>query len=359
MDPRLFSAIDASINRAMEGLRVCEDILRFSLRDAAFSSLLKDVRHRLGEEASRFPAEFLLSARDVEGDGQKFYDTESEMKRSSIPDLLRVNFRRAIEAVRSLEELSKAVDAPVRPDFQRIRFSLYSLEKDVVLAAGKTSSMDSFACALYAIVDSAFVTDGGYAAAAAAFIEGGARIIQLRMKGSPSGQLLAAAKDCAAVCRERGALFIVNDRPDIALCVGAHGVHLGQDDIPAPEARKMLPAGMIVGISTHSPGQALAASAQSPDYIAIGPVFGTSSKHGAPLEGIGTGVIAEIRRSVSTPIVAIGGIDPGNAGQAIGAGADSCAVISFLYRDGALEANCGAVAGAMAAAWERRTGRGL
>ena len=68
MDPRLFSAIDASINRAMEGLRVCEDILRFSLRDAAFSSLLKDVRHRLGEEASRFPAEFLLSARDVEGE---------------------------------------------------------------------------------------------------------------------------------------------------------------------------------------------------------------------------------------------------------------------------------------------------
>ena len=278
-------------------------------------------------EAAVFPPGGLLSSRDVAGDDQKFFDLESEKKRASLFDVLRANFRRSIEAVRALEELSKAAEISPQPDFQTIRFELYALEKEVLLSFEKEKNLSLFRNALYAIIDSSFVANN-------------ASILQLRMKARPSRDLLAVGRDCAALCRERGVLFIINDRPDIACLAGAHGVHLGQDDIPPCEARKILSPDMITGLSTHSPQQAVEAAAQGTDYIAIGPVFDTSTKNGDLVRGMGTAVIPEIKSGVALPLVAIGGITGDNAGQVMAAGADACAVISFLYSGGRFTENC-------------------
>ncbi len=344
MDKGLYSVIDANLNRAVEGLRVSEDLLRFHYRAAEKSSKLKDIRHRIFAAAASFSYAKLLDGRDVPGDAQKFIEPDGGKSRDSAGDVLRANLHRAMEAVRSLEETSKLLRGPEGEAgrFQEIRFSLYGIEKEIAAFLSAGGRMSRLSMSLYAILDSSFVA-GGYENTARRMIDGGAGVIQLRMKEAPSGEYLRTASSVAGICRDRGALFIVNDRPDIALLSGADGVHLGQDDLPVREARRLLPDDMIVGLSTHSLEQARAAAGESPDYIAIGPLFGTASKTGRVLDAIGTGIISEIRAEIDLPIVGIGGITPKGAGVCIRAGCTSLAVISFLYGGGEVEENCRAM----------------
>lgn len=348
MDKGIYSTIDACLNRAVEGMRVCEDLLRFYYRRDDYSLRLKEMRHRIVSEASVFPAGMLLSGRDVESDAQKFTDLGDE-KGKSPHDLLRTNLHRAMEAVRTLEETVKLTDMHGRADnnrFQEIRFSLYQLEKDVMSAVSRGEKTRLLSGSVYAIIDSAFVK-GSYETAARKLLAGGARIIQLRMKREPSGAILRAAELIAPICRGHGVLFIVNDHPDIAFLAGADGVHLGQDDIPVRDARRIITDSMIVGVSTHSYDQAIAAAAAGPDYIAVGPVFGTSSKDGTEITAIGIDPVKKIHAATNLPIVGIGGVTPGNASVMRDAGCSAVAVISFLYRDNALEENCREMAEAM------------
>jgi thiamine-phosphate pyrophosphorylase len=126
-----------------------------------------------------------------------------------------------------------------------------------------------------------------------------------------------------------GALLIVNDRLDIAVASGADGAHLGQDDVPVKEARKMAPQNFIIGASVGNIDEALAAEQDGADYVALSPIFSTPSKSDAG-PGHGLGVLADIRRSVRVPVIAIGGITPANAASVIKAGADGVAVISAV-----------------------------
>ncbi len=342
MDASIWRAVDANLNRAAEGMRVCEDVMRFSLGDTARGSRLKDLRHVMAVAARAFPAESLLGARDVEGDAQKFYDLESEKKRGGIYGLFRANIRRAAEACRAIEEFSKlAGQRAAAEEFQRLRFALYDEEKaglSALSCAGKTERFRGGG--LYAILDPAFF-EGSIESAAGRLVDGGAVAVQLRMKTATSREFLEEARVTAGVCREGGALFIVNDRPDIAVLSGADGVHLGQEDISCGEARRVLSPGMIVGVSTRTAEQAVAAARAGADYVAVGPVFGTTSKHPEPMTAIGAESLAAVRTSLpGAVIVAIGGIDAARAEQAVRAGADSVAVISALYRNDAIEENC-------------------
>jgi thiamine-phosphate pyrophosphorylase len=162
---------------------------------------------------------------------------------------------------------------------------------------------------------------------------GGASLIQLREKQIPSLEFYEQAKAAMAVAERNGVKLIVNDRVDVALAVRAHGVHLGQDDIPPEAARGLLGAEAIIGYSTHNVRQAVSALGLPIDYIAIGPIFQTATKTDTSpvlgLEGLRTvrGAIGDF------PLVAIGGITQVNAAEAIGAGADSVAVISALLAD--------------------------
>ncbi len=155
---------------------------------------------------------------------------------------------------------------------------------------------------------------------------GGATLIQLREKHRPAREFYEQAKAAA----RQGVQLIINDRVDIAMATGAHGVHLGQDDMPPAPARKLLGPGAVIGYSTHNIEQAIAAMKLPIDYLAIGPIFATTTKSDtAPVLGL-EGLRAVRREIGAFPLVAIGGISRENARQVIEAGADSVAVISAL-----------------------------
>ncbi len=161
-----------------------------------------------------------------------------------------------------------------------------------------------------------------------AVLAGGCRLVQLREKTMPPARLLPLAQALRRRCREAGALFIVNDRVDLALAVEADGAHVGQDDLPAREARRLLPPPMILGVSTHNPDQARRARDDGADYVAVGSMFPTGSKIGVEL--VGPELVRRVRADILVPLVAIGGITRDNVGQVIEAGADAVAVISAI-----------------------------
>jgi thiamine-phosphate pyrophosphorylase len=159
-------------------------------------------------------------------------------------------------------------------------------------------------------------------------LAGGGRLVQLREKTMPAVEMLPVARRLARRCREAGALFIVNDRADIAVAADAHGLHVGQDDMPAREARALLRPGMILGVSTHDEDQAGAAVTAGADYVAVGSIFPTTSR--VDFQLVGTDLIRRVRSAVPVPLVAIGGITADNAAEVIRAGADGVAVISAI-----------------------------
>ena len=181
---------------------------------------------------------------------------------------------------------------------------------------------------LYAILDRSVARGRDLPGLLDAVLAGGCRLVQLREKTMPLGDLLPLARALARRCREVGALLIVNDRADLALAAGADGLHVGQDDLPARQARGLLPSRMLLGVSTHDPEQARRAVADGADYVAVGSIFPTTTKAGFQL--VGPELIRRVRPEVPVPLVGIGGITAENAPSVLGAGADAVAVISAL-----------------------------
>lgn len=162
---------------------------------------------------------------------------------------------------------------------------------------------------------------------------GGASVIQLREKHAGAREFFSEAEAAVRVARESGVRLIINDRVDVALALGADGVHLGQDDLPPEAARRLLGERAVIGFSTHNVEQAIAASSLPIDYLAIGPIFPTSSKEN-PDSTVGLKGLRRVRDAVpGLPLVAIGGITFENAPETLAAGADSLAVITALLRD--------------------------
>ena len=182
---------------------------------------------------------------------------------------------------------------------------------------------------LYVITDEDIAGGLSHAEIARRALAGGADVIQLRDKGCGPGDLLRIGRVIQGLTRKTGALFIVNDRLDVALACGADGVHLGQDDLRAGVARQIAPHGFIIGVSVGTVEEAIQAERDGADYLAISPVFPTASKYN-PGPGHGLEVLQHIRRNVSIPIIAIGGINTGNVHDVIAAGADGVAVISAV-----------------------------
>ena len=193
--------------------------------------------------------------------------------------------------------------------------------------------------AFYPILDTAVLGRAGLdlLQAGRSLLEAGARILQLRHKGHFSRELFEVAGEMAAACREAGALFVVNDRADMAALLGC-ALHLGQEDLRPLEARTILPRPAVIGFSTHNEAQIRAAAEEPVDYLAFGPIFATGSKENPdPVTGLAG--LRRIRGLTRRPLVAIGGVTLENAGQVLAAGADSVAVISgFLpeLRSGAV-----------------------
>jgi thiamine-phosphate pyrophosphorylase len=181
---------------------------------------------------------------------------------------------------------------------------------------------------LYPILDTGTLERKGLAVerAARGMLAGGARILQFRHKGFFSREIFDEAERVARMCREAQALFIVDDRADVAVLLDA-GVHLGQEDLPPADARHIAGAKRIIGFSTHNEAQLRAAADEPVDYVALGPIFGTGSKE-RPDPVVGVAELARLRKITGRPLVAIGGITRENALQVLAAGADSVAVIA-------------------------------
>ena len=163
-----------------------------------------------------------------------------------------------------------------------------------------------------------------------AALEGGANVIQLRKKTMAKGEQYAIALALRRLTHIHGALFIVNDHPDIAIAADADGVHLGQDDLP-PDVVRKLPGfdGRLIGRSTHSLGQAQVAVHEGADYIAVGPVYPTPTKEGRT--AVGTALVSRVAGVIDRPFVAVGGIDHDNAAAVVEAGAHALAVVRAVY----------------------------
>ncbi|MEO5510894.1 MAG: thiamine phosphate synthase, partial [Longimicrobiales bacterium] len=161
-------------------------------------------------------------------------------------------------------------------------------------------------------------------------LEGGAPAIQLRDKSASARQLFEQAAELLPLTRRHGALLFINDRVDVAISVGADGAHLGPGDLPLAAARRIAPAGFLLGFSTDDPEQARAAAAAGASYIGCGAVFGTTSKEEVGDERIGTGRLDEVAGSVSIPVIGIGGIGPGNVREIADTRAAGAAVIGAV-----------------------------
>jgi thiamine-phosphate pyrophosphorylase len=327
--------IDANLNRSSEGLRVLEDVARFLLNDAELSQRLKALRHDLARETKSLSVG-LLSQRDSEHDvGGPLASKEKElnMKTTSLPGLLNLataNAKRVEESLRVIEELAKLPEiSPMLNSarFEQARFSLYTLERDLVSRISRRDKIERI-CGLHVILDRQFLAGRDELDVAGQIIEGGARVVQLRDKQSKKGELLLVAQKLRKLCSQAHILFLINDYLDLAMVVDADGLHIGQEDLPLPIVRKELPIDKIVGCSVTRVSQAAKAQNEGADYIAVGSIFPTTTKKEATV--VGVDMLKELKRTASTPLVAIGGVNQNNIGEVVAAGADAVAVISAV-----------------------------
>ncbi len=185
------------------------------------------------------------------------------------------------------------------------------------------------ACRLYGIVDMGYTKPHEVEEKTAALLAGGVRILQLRAKGHSLADIAAWARLMKPLCRAAGAIFVLNDYPELAAELGADAVHVGQDGGPLAEVRRIVGEGVIIGRSTHSPEQALEAYAEGADYIGFGPLFPTGTKPGRP--SIGLQDVAAVQAKLGDfPMFCIGGINGDTLPQVLEAGARRVVIVSWL-----------------------------
>ncbi len=323
---KLLRLLDANANRAREALRVLEDYCRFVLDDGQLSLRLKQLRHDLTAALSPLLPDSILH-RDTPGDVGTANKLETEARRERLEDVVIAAGKRLGEALRAMEEYSKVIHPPAATGLESIRYRFYDIEQSIARTIRPGNAFDSVR--LYVLItQSACRAD--WLRTAAAAIDGGADALQLREKVLQSGEFLARARTLAKLCRQHRVLLIINDRPDIALLSDADGVHVGQGDLPAIEARRIVGSGKLVGVSTHSLEQAKQAVLDGADYIGVGPVFRSSTKPRDWTEIPGLTCCRQVAEAISSPAVAIAGITADNAGQVLATGLQRIAVTAAV-----------------------------
>lgn len=312
--------IDANYNRAREALRVMEDYARFILDDATLARAIKETRHELRVSVPDALHLDLVRSRDIVGDVGREVSTELEGLRETPTDVVIAAGKRLSEALRTMEEFGKTTAIAPAVTWERLRYRGYELERRLMITMSARARLGSVR--LYVLITEDLCC-GEWLAVSASALRGGANCLQLREKHLADAELLRRATRLTALCHEHGALCIINDRVDIARLSGADGVHLGQDDVSVVQARRVLPAGSVIGASTHTSEQIDAGIATGADYLAVGPMFPSRTK---PQNHVaGPGMLRTARARTGLPLVAIGGITRDNAGAVL-ASADCCSL---------------------------------
>lgn len=316
-EPAVCRILDANLDRAREGLRIIEEWCRFGLNSAQLAGECKQMR----QEIASWHSSEIRAWRDTPGDPGTSLTHPQEKQRSSIQQLLLANLCRVQEALRVLEEYGKLYKPEMGAAFKQMRYRAYTLESNL-LAYGRHQLLK--ASQLYLVTSA---SDNLFTIAEAA-LQGGLTLLQYRDKISEDSVRLKYAEKLCSLCHHYGALFIMNDRADLALAVDADGVHLGQQDIPIALARKILGPQRLIGRSTTNPDEMQRAIQEGADYIGVGPVYETPTKAGKAAAGL-----EYVRYAVEhspIPWFAIGGIDMNNLNEVLASGAERVAIVRAI-----------------------------
>lgn len=322
--------MDVNLNRAGEALRTMEEFARFVMNSAILSERCKTLRHRLAVAAKAWnaaqpPADRPLPNRDIAADVGADIKTEGESLRPNAVAVAAAASRRAAEALRALSEYGKIDHPDLAAEFEKIRYGVYDVEP--VLLADADLRQKLARAKLYVLITTSLCSAEPLTAAREA-CRGGADVIQLREKEMEDGEFHRLAAAMADICREHGAIFLINDRPHIASLVDAGGVHGGQGDLPVALIRRLLGPDKIIGRSTSGPEFAKQALADGADYIGVGPVFETNTKKHRAAAGLE--YVSWISQWGGMPYFAIGGVNRKTIGEVIAAGARSVAICTAV-----------------------------
>jgi thiamine-phosphate pyrophosphorylase len=322
---RLFRIVDAATNRALEGLRVIEDYARFALDDPFLVKEIKTIRHELAEIAGAFPMPVRLAARETQYDVGTEIKAAGELQRFSEDDLLDANFSRVQEAVRSIEECAKLLVPQIVSSVEQLRYRCYTLQR--AMRIGERAMERLSHARLYVLVD-ARTSEADLRDLVMSLVGAGVHIVQLREKRLSDRELLARARLVRDLTRGTGTLFIMNDRPDLAVLSGADGVHIGQEELTVKEARLIVGAQSLVGVSTHNIEQARQAVLDGADYIGCGPTFPSTTKDFSEFAGLD--YLRQVAQEIRLPAFAIGGINEENLELVLATGIRRVAVSSSV-----------------------------
>jgi len=332
--------LDACMNRAREGLRVLEDYARFIMDNGVLVWALKDLRHRLTALERKLvtmptdaaDAFSVVAERDIAGDSGTCVTGSQEQIRGESLDIVHANARRVQESLRSLEEFGKLIHPAFSAEMKQLRYQAYEVHQRMLLTAAAghdafTDRRERLRAAHLCVLVSEDGCRRPWKQVVESCLAGGADIIQLREKQLDDREVLLRARWLSQACRAAGALCIVNDRPDITHLSGADGVHLGQNDCSVSDARRLIGADRLIGLSTHNIRDIETADAQSVDYLGVGPVFPSVTKEFDCLAGL-----EFLRQAVNAtkPWFAIGGIGQHNVREVTDTGATRIAVSSAV-----------------------------
>lgn len=337
----LLRILDANANRVREALRVMEEAARFILNREDLSSRTKQIRHDFASAIQSIPG--LLANRDTAGDVGTQISTQAEMQRTNARAVVQAAGKRLSESLRAIEEYGKAlpdaafakINLESATDFasaatfakriETLRYKGYDLERDL-LASLPNPSRQWRLCLL---LTTELCVHHQPLNVLKQALEAGVDCVQVREKHMPDGELLPHLQKVIELAQETGAAVIVNDRVDLALIAAADGVHLGQTDLPIRAARRLAGHHLIIGQSTENLEQADQAVEDGADYLGLGPMFATTTKHKPRIAG--SNYITQFREKYpDTPHLAIGGINAENVSQVISAGAQGVAVSSAI-----------------------------
>lgn len=324
----IFRVLDASLNRVQEGFRTLEEAARFVMNDALRSERVKDLRHDLAQIAQLIPRDSLLRSRDTVSDVGTEIESEGEYARQDLRSVVAAASARVQQSLRVLEEYSKVIDSSVAKQFERLRYRAYTECAELELAIStKPTKLKLEDSLLYLLIDGS-VSDQQFETRMTELITTEVDLFQLRDRSLSDRVLLHRAKIGVKVAREAGKLFIMNDRPDLAVAADADGVHVGQDELPVLEARKIVGTNRLIGVSTHHLDEAKKAVLDGADYIGCGPVFPSQTKQFDQF--VGVELLRQVAAEISLPAFAIGGIDLSNLTDVIEAGFTRVAVSNVI-----------------------------
>ena len=324
MNGPILRLLDANANRAREGLRTLEDYARFILNDPDLSAALKDIRHELTVVLKPILLDAILF-RDTPGDVGTVIKTEHELQRTDLSEIVTAAGKRLGEALRAIEEYLKTINLADSSRVERVRYRFYDVEQRLSRTLVVTNRFPGVR--LYVLITESCCRLPWLEAAEQCLL-GGADCLQLREKDLASAELLRRARQVSRLCHQHGKLCIINDRPDIAILSDADGVHVGQEDLPATEVRKLIGREKILGVSTHRIEQARQAVLDGADYIGVGPIFPSRTKPRDFVAGIE--YARQVAGEIHIPTVAIAGIGLENVDEVAKTGIGVIAVTAAV-----------------------------